>query len=99
VHVVGELTAAGAPRLQKLCETVLDRTAARTLTVDLSGVRHFEPEGVAVLLQIRDRCAAAGAVLALGGVSDRRGALPLRVERLLDEVDAPSTVRAGAVLA
>ncbi|WP_214403491.1 STAS domain-containing protein [Pseudonocardia lacus] len=99
VHVVGELTAVSAPRLLKLCEGVLSRSAASSLTVDLSGVRHFEPEGVAVLLHVRDLCAAAGAALVLGGVSDRRGALPLRVERVLDEVDGRSTVEAGPVLA
>ncbi|MCO1658846.1 STAS domain-containing protein [Pseudonocardia humida] len=99
VHVVGELTAVSAPRLLRLCEGVLARSAAGSLTVDLSGVRHFEPEGVAVLLRVRDRCAAAGSALVLGGVSDRRGALPLRVEQVLDEVDDPTTADAGPVLA
>jgi len=98
VHVVGELSAVSAPRLLRLCEGVLARSAAPTLTVDLSGVRHFEPEGVAVLLRVRERCAAGGSALVLGGVADRRGALPLRVERVLDEVDAPSTVEVAAVL-
>ena len=99
VHVVGELTAVSGPRLLRLCDTVLARSAAGSLTVDLSGVRHFEPEGVAVLARVRERCASTGAALVLGGIADRRGALPLRVEQALDEIDDPSTVDAGPVLA
>jgi anti-anti-sigma factor len=95
VHVVGELTAGSGPRLLRLCDGVLARCAgggrprSTALTVDLAGVRRFEPEGVALLAQVRDRCTAAGVEFALAGVSDRRGALPLRVEQQLDEITAP----------
>jgi anti-anti-sigma regulatory factor len=101
VHVVGELTAVSGPRLLRLCDGLLarlprpGRAGASALTVDLSGVRRFEVEGVEVLREVRDRCAAAGAALVVEGVSDRRGALPLRVERLLDEILTGTPVLAG----
>ncbi len=44
---------------------------------------------MALLAQVRDRCTAAGLELGLAGVSDRRGALPQRVEQQLDEITAP----------
>jgi len=99
VHVVGELTAVSGPRLLRLCDTVLSRSSTGSLTVDLSGVRHFEPEGVAVLAHVGELCAGAGAVLVLGGIADRRGALPLSVEQVLDAIDHPSTADAAPVLA
>jgi anti-anti-sigma regulatory factor len=94
VHVSGELTARTGPRLLGLLDGVVRRLAQRAterprrLVVELSGVRLFELDGVAVLRDARERCAAAEVELGLRGVSDRRGALPLRVEQLLDELES-----------
>jgi anti-anti-sigma factor len=101
VHVGGELTGHTGPRLLRLIEDIARRLAGRPtdhprrLLVDLAGVRLFHADGVAVLLEARDRCEAAGVELALAGVADRRGALPLRVEELLDELEPGGTALAA----
>lgn len=101
VHVGGELTGHTGPRLLRLVEDVVRRLVTRPpgvprrLLVDLAGVRLFQPEGVAVLREARDRCGAAGVELALAGVADRRGALPQRVEELLDELEPGGTALAA----
>lgn len=97
VHVSGELTASTGPRLLRLIDDVVRRLTqrptahARRLLVDLSGVRLFQFEGVSVLRVARERCDAADVELTLSGVNDRRGALPLRVEELLDELEPGGT--------
>jgi hypothetical protein len=50
---------------------------------------------VAVLRVAQERCAAADVELTLSGVADRRGALPLRVEELLDELEPGGTTLAA----
>jgi anti-anti-sigma regulatory factor len=97
VHVSGELTALTGPRLLRLLDDVMRRLtlrpadAPRRLLVDLSGVRLFQLDGVSVLRVARDRCVDAEVELSLSGISDRRGALPLRVEELLDELEPGGT--------
>jgi anti-anti-sigma regulatory factor len=97
VHVGGELTVDTAPRLLRLLDDVVRRLSARSpdrprrVLVELSGVRLFQFDGVAVLRVARERCAAAGIEFGLSGVRDRRGALPLRVEELLDELEHGGT--------
>jgi anti-anti-sigma regulatory factor len=97
VHVSGELTARTGPRLLGLIDDVVRRLAQRPtdrprrLLVELSGVRLFEFDGVAVLRDAGERCAAAQVEMGLSGVSDRRGVLPLRVEELLDELETGGT--------
>jgi anti-anti-sigma factor len=101
VHVSGELTGHTGPRLLRLLDDVVRRLATRAadrprrLLVDLAGVRLFHIDGVAVLRVARERCDAAEVELTLCGVADRRGALPLRVEELLDELEPGGTALAA----
>jgi anti-anti-sigma regulatory factor len=96
VHVSGELTALTGPRLLRLLDDVVRRLELRPadrprrMQVELSGVRLFQFDGVSMLRVARERCVAAGVQLSLSGVSDRRGALPLRVQELLDELEPPA---------
>jgi anti-anti-sigma regulatory factor len=101
VHVSGELTGPNGPRLLRLLDDVVRRLSTRPadrprrLLVDLGGVRLFQLDGVAVLRVAQERCAAADVELTLSGVADRRGALPLRVEELLDELEPGGTALAA----
>ncbi len=71
--VTGEVDHHRAKDLMRQIDGELERTLARNVTVDLSGVTFMDSSGIAVLLRIYRRTSEIGGEVTIRGVPDQAG--------------------------
>ncbi len=78
LRIHGVLDAVAAPALRPIIDALVEERR-RTITVDLSGLRHIDSSGVGVIVSLHKRCKGFGGTVRIAGVRDQ----PLSIFKLL----------------
>ena len=78
LRIEGVLDATTVPNLRRTIEALV-KEQRRSITVDLSALRHIDSSGVGVVVSLYKRCGAYGGTVRVAGLKDQ----PLSIFRLL----------------